>query len=77
MMALPRTDWGMTLALLAVPAVGLFVWIFNSYKLGRLPKFIPSRREENLKQKEDSRKYHGYLLPVIVLLSVLFLLLRD
>lgn len=77
MMILPRTDWGMTLALLAVPAVGLFVWAFNSYKLGRFPKFKFSRGEKNLKQEDDSRKHHGVLLHIIVILSILFLLLRD
>ena len=36
MMVYPRTDWGTRAALIAVPMVGLLVWIFNSYKLGRI-----------------------------------------
>jgi len=36
MMIYPRTDWGTTAALIAVPVVGILVWLFNSYKLGRI-----------------------------------------
>jgi len=31
----PRTEAGMLACLIAVPVVGLFVWIFNAYRLGR------------------------------------------
>lgn len=46
----PRTEAGMTAALIAIPLVGLFVWIFNSYRLGRFNRFLkPKQSTENPK----------------------------
>ena len=36
MFMFPKTELGMKAGIIAVPLVCIFVWLFNSYKIGRL-----------------------------------------
>ena len=70
----PHTEAGMTAALIAIPLVGLFVWIFNSYRLGKFNKFLKRKQSaENtgIERNGRSRTWIICWIIVIALIAVL------
>ena len=67
----PRTEAGMTAALIAIPLVGLFVWIFNSYRLGKFNRFIkPKQSAENIGIERNGRYRTWIVCGIIVVVLI-------
>jgi len=67
-----RTEAGMNALLIGIIVVGIFVWIFNSYKLGKLNLQWYERMNE--KQKKAFRSIIAISLAAIALILLIPLL---
>ena len=70
----PHTEAGTTAALIALPVVGLFVWIFNSYRLGKFKKFLKPKRSAENDSIGQSKRRRTWLLCGVIVVALLVML---